>query len=115
MSNSIGFSNHQLNYSIGRKFCLEGNDTIPLSGTIINCTLKETPVPPPKFSMIMMRILRNGTVERLLEEQTPRLSLSASQLNSLFEEDTATLRISCHVSNSFGSDNMTTDIRMCGM
>ena len=104
-----------MNYSIGRNFCLEENDTIPLRGAIINCTLEETPVPPPKFNMTMIRIFRNSTVERLLNEQTPRLFLSASQLSSLFEEDTTTLRISCHVSNSFGSDNMLTDIRICGM
>ena len=111
---SIVLQNHQLSYSIGRNFCLEGNDTIPPHGATINCTLQQTPVPPPVFNMTMTRVFRNGAVEKRLDEHTPRLSLHASQLYSLFEEDTETLRISCYVSNSFGNDSMTTDIRMCG-
>lgn len=111
---SIDLPNHQLRYSIGRSFCLEGNDTIPPHGATINCTLQRTPRSPPVFNMTMTRVFRNGAVETLLNESTSRLSLNASQLYSLFEEDTETLRISCYVSNSFGRDSMTTDIRMCG-
>ena len=67
--------------------------------------------------MNMTRTFRNGTVERLqnvsvLSEQAANLSL---QLDSLFEEDTANLSITCTVSNSFGNDHNTADIRKCGM
>ena len=67
--------------------------------------------------MTMTRIFRNSTVdsEVLLSKLAAYLSLHPSQVGSLFEEDTAILRITCIVSNSFGSDNATTDIRMCGM
>ena len=73
------------------------------------------PFPSPQFDMNMTRIFRNGTMEIVLSKQVPSLSLLPSQLGSLFEEDTAILRITCNVSNSFGSDQKTTDIRMCGM
>ena len=66
------------------------------------------------------RTFRNGTVESLpsdsvSSEQAASLSLPTSQLGSLFEEDTANLSITCTVSNSFGNDHYTTDIRKCGM
>ena len=65
--------------------------------------------------MSMTRICGNGTVEVLLNNQAANLSLHSSQFDSLFEEDTAIIRITCNVSNSFGSDHETTDIRKCGM
>ena len=97
-------------------FCLEGNGTIPPHGATINCTLEKTPVPPPKFNMTMTRIFRDGTNEGLLIQQseTSTLSIPASKLSSLFEDNIEILRIMCTVSNDFGSDTMTTDIRICG-
>ena len=71
--------------------------------------------------MSMTRISRNGRLPNdsvyiyILSEQAANLSLNPSQLGSLFEEDTAYLRITCDVSNSFGNDYMTTDIRLCGV
>ena len=107
--------NHQfLIYSIGRNFCLEKNNTIPHE-VLIDCPLERKPFPSPRFSMSMMRMFRNGTVEALLNTQAENLSLHPSQFDSLFEEDTAIIRITCNVSNSFGSDHETTDIRKCGM
>ena len=96
-------------------FCLEGNDTIPSDGATINCTLEETPVPPPKFNMTLTKVFSNHS-ERLLTSTSENSSLfiSASQLSVLFEDGIDILRIVCNVSNTFGSDNMTTDIRICG-
>ena len=96
-------------------FCLEGNDTIPPDGATINCTLEETPVPPPKFNMTVTKVFSNNS-ERLLDPPSVNssLSISASQLSVLFEDGIDILRIVCYVSNTFGSDNMTTDIRICG-
>ena len=106
-------------YPIGRNFCLEGNDTIS-QGVIIHCTLNEKTFPLPNFYMSMTRVSRNGTVEGLLNdsalsEQATNLSLHPSLLGSLFEEDTDYLRITCNVSNSFGSNHKTTDVRLCGV
>ena len=110
-------SNRQFIHSIGRNFCVEGNDTIPQDGATINCTLKEIPVPPPQFNMSMTRVFSNDTIQRppIQQSETEILSISASQLSLLFEEETLILRITCNVSNLFGSDSMTTDIRVCGM
>jgi hypothetical protein len=96
-------------------FCLEGNDTIPLHGATINCTLEDTPVPPPKFNMTMTKVFSDNRDEKLIQHSgASNLSISASQLSLLFENGTEMLRIMCKVSNSFGSDTMTTDIGICG-
>ena len=79
------------------------------------------PVPPPKFKKTIMRVFSNGSTEKLsieeseLRSDTGVLTISASQLRTLFEGNTDILRIMCDVSNEFGSDNMTTDIRVCGI
>ena len=75
------------------------------------------PIPAPHFKMMLTRVFSNGTAELLCteESETGILSMCTSQLRSLFEEDTKNLTIMCNVWNEFGSDNMTTDIRMCGM
>ena len=72
------------------------------------------PIPAPQFQMQVFRYNATGRV-LIDESETGVLSISASQLRSLFNEDTEILRIMCNVSNEFGSDNMTTDIRVCGM
>ena len=112
--NCIVYPNHQFIYSIGRNFCLEGSNTIP-DEVFINCTLKGMALPPPQFSMNMTRIFKNNTVQRVLSEQAANLFLNSSRLDSLFEENIIVLRITCNVSNSFGNDNKTTDITICGM
>jgi hypothetical protein len=96
-------------------FCLEGNNTIPQDGATINCTLEDTPVPLPKFNMTMTKVFSDNRDEELIQQSgDSTLSISASQLRLLFENGTEMLRIMCKVSNSFGSDTMTTDIRICG-
>ena len=96
-------------------FCLEGNDTIPPHGATINCTLEETPVPPPKFNMTVKKVFSDNSERRLTPpSEDSILSISASQLSVLFEDGIDILRIVCNVSNTFGSDFMTTDIRICG-
>ena len=96
-------------------FCLEENRTIPLHGATINCTLEETPVPPPKFNMTVTKVFSNNS-EGLLAPPSEAniLYISASQLSVLFEDGIDILRIVCNVSNTYGSDSMTTDIRICG-
>ena len=110
--------NHQFFYTIGRNFCLEGNDTLPPQGATINCTLEKTPEPPPNFNMIMSRLLNfsdNGVKIPTEYSETNTISISASQLSLLFEEGTTALEIMCYVSNLFGSDSMKTIIKVCGM
>ena len=107
--------NRQLFYSIGRNFCLEGNKTIPEYGVTINCTLEQMTVPPPMFNMIITRVFSNGTNETLQTQpsETGILSINSSLLSSLFEEDAVLLKITCDVSNDYGSDTMFTNIRIC--
>jgi citrate lyase gamma subunit len=65
--------------------------------------------------MTMSRVYSDGRVEIPIQQsETGKLAISALQLSSLFEEGTATLQIMCHVSNQFGSDSMTTVIKVCG-
>ena len=71
------------------------------------------PIPAPQFRIQVFS--DNATRRVLIESETGVLSISASELSILFNEDTDILRIMCIVSNKFGSDNMTTDIRVCGM
>ena len=97
-------------------FCLEGNDTIPPDGATVNCSLEKTPEPAPTFNMTMIRVLDNNKVEMLetLLSEAGTLSINASLLRLLFKDDTKILIIICNVSNSFGSDTMTTNITTCG-
>ena len=72
------------------------------------------PIPAPQFQMQVFSYNATGRV-LIDESKTGVLSISASELRILFAEGTEILRIMCIVSNKFGSDNMTTDIRVCGM
>ena len=67
------------------------------------------------FNMIITRVFSNGTNEALQTKlsETGILSINSSLLRSLFEEDTVLLKITCDASNEYGSDIMSTDIRIC--
>ena len=107
--------NHQLSYTIGSDFCLEDIDTSQ-HGVSIGCLLANSPSPPPQFNMTVTRTLTNSrSIEKLFSSQTMDLIVNSSLLSVLFEENTAHLNILCTVSNSFGSVEAMTVIRVCGM
>ena len=63
--------------------------------------------------MTATRITNDGT-RHLLSGQTADLVLSRTTLAILLDNDTVAVNITCRVDNSFGMDEMTTSIRVCG-
>ena len=116
--------NRDLNYTIGTNFCLED----PVLNMMINqmqlmmnlrwtvsCQLANQPIPIPKFTMTIA-VVRNG-----IEMEIPmsvNQSWTSYDVNStaysLFQPDTTTIKVTCVVSNTFGSDNASTLIERCG-
>lgn len=103
--------NHNLSYSIGTDFCLEHMESFQ-GGVFIYCQLSNSPFPAPKFNMIATRIGEDSSVE-LLNRMKGNIFLNKTILKPLFENETV-VNVSCRVSNSFGSDEMTTLIKACG-
>ena len=110
--------NHDLEYTIGTNFCLETEsplNTMMSQNWVVSCQLANEPIPPPNFKM---------TIEVVKTEIETELSMPTdinlvfydlnSTINSLLEQDTSAIRVTCIVSNDFGSDNATTMIEPCG-
>ena len=79
----------------------------------MHCQLSNTPFPSPKFYMTAMRI-GEDTSKELLNRKRANLFLNKTLLKTLFDNDTVVVNVSCRVSNSFGSDELTTLISACG-
>lgn len=106
--------NINLSYAIGTDFCLEDADSLP-NGIFVHCPITNAAIPHPHFLMTVIRAAADGTeIEQLLSEQMDHLSLDRTTLSALFDNDTTFVKITCNVSNIFGSDNRTTTIRVCG-
>ena len=106
--------NHNLRYAIGTDFCLEDTDTFQHDIDVyVHCPLANDPLPPPQFNMTATRIANDGT-RHLLSGETADLVLNRATLAILLENDTVAVNITCRVDNSFGMDEMTTSIRVCG-
>ena len=81
---------------------------------IISCGLANKPIPMPNFTMTTVLVQRE--TELIIDNRTQNLTgnFLNSTLNSLLHEDTAAIRVTCTVSNRFGSDNASTLIELCG-
>ena len=79
----------------------------------VHCHLSNTPFPAPKFNMTATWIGEDSSKE-LLNGKRANVFLNKTVLKTLFDNDTVVVNISCRVSNSFGSDELTTLIRACG-
>ena len=103
--------NHDLSYAIGTDFCLEHVESFQ-GGINVHCHLSNVPVPAPTFNMTVATIGEDGTI-KLLSRKSEILFLNKTMLKTLFNNDSM-VNVSCMVSNSFGSDILTTLIRVCG-
>ena len=101
-----------MSYAIGTDFCLEHTESFQ-GGINIHCHLSNTPVPSPTFKIIAVRIGDNSSVT-LLSGKRGYLFLNKTVLETLFDNDTIVVNVTCKASNSFGSDELTTSIRVCG-
>ena len=121
--------NRDLKYTIGTNFCLETQspmNTMMSQIWKVSCQLANKPTPPPIFmttievvNIFMMTIdsevvKNNSGIET--ELSMPKLAFYDlnSTINFLSKQDTSAIRVTCIVSNDFGSDNATTMIEPCG-
>ena len=119
--------NHDLEYTIGTNFCLEIQSPLNVmmgQNWVVSCQLANEPIPPPIFMMTIevvnifmmtVEVIKNDSVIET-ELSMPKLVFYDlnSTINSLLERDTSAIRVTCIVSNDFGSDNATTMIEPCG-
>ena len=118
--------NHDLSYVIGENFCLEDAESFP-DGVTVKCPLANIPVPSPEYTITIKRVANDGNEEmflgrilisnngRISERRFEEVHLHSQILSSLFDNDTDKFKvnITCQVYNLFGTDNMTTFIRIC--
>ena len=107
----------ELMYTIGTDFCLEDS---PLNEMInwdwiVSCGLVNQPIPPPFFRMTTV-VVKRETEVTITEHNNQNLTFNSlnTTLYYLLQEDMASIRVTCTVSNMFGSDNASTVIRLCG-
>ena len=120
-NNIIVRPNHDLKYTIGTNFCLEDSplNRMGMQNWEVSCQLANQPIPPPMFNMAI-ELLRDGMKTELsnLIFDDMNLTLIFYDLNltvhSLFDQDISAIRVTCFVSNTFGSDNASTLIEPCG-
>ena len=120
--------NHDLEYTIGTNFCLETQsplNTMMMSQIwVVSCQLANEPIPPPIFmttievvniSMMTIEVVKNDSgIETELSMPNLVFYDLNSTINSLLEQDTSAIRVTCIASNDFGSDYATTMIEPCG-
>ena len=112
--------NHDLKYAIGTNFCLETQsplNTMLSQYWVVLCQLSNQPIPPPIFMMTIEVVKTEIEIELSMPvDINPELVFYDlnSTINSLLEQDTSAIRVTCIVSNDFGSDNATTMIKPCG-
>ena len=112
--------NHDLKYTIGTNFCLETQsplNTIMRRNWVVRCQLSNEPIPSPIFMMTIEVVKTEIEIELSMPvDMDPELVFYDlnSTINSLMEQDTSAIRVTCIVSNDFGSDNATTMIKPCG-
>ena len=89
-----------------------------LPNVTLECSLGNTPDPPPHFSFTVERILvSNDADSEMLQMQMSNdniLQLNETALLSLFDLDTKTITVTCEVSNTFGVAGISTTITICG-
>ena len=81
----------------------------------MSCLLANKPIPEPIYKMTT-EVIKTETETELIMPVYESLTFYSlnSTINSLFQQDTAALRVTCIVSNAFGSDNASTVIEPCG-
>jgi hypothetical protein len=82
-------------------------------GVNIYCQLSNNPFPAPTLLMTAMSIDEDSTI-KILNRKQANIFLNKTVLKTIFEDNTIVVNVSCRVSNSFGSDELTTLIRVCG-
>jgi hypothetical protein len=111
--------NNDLMYTIGTNFCLELEsplNTIMNPNWVVSChQLANQPIPPPTFLMTI-EIVKTEIETELLMTTDHNLTFYNLNLtiNTLLERNTSAIRVTCIVSNDFGSDNASTMIEPCG-
>ena len=82
---------------------------------MVSCQLANQPIPVPIFKMTI-EVIKTETETELSMPVYQNLTFYSlnSTIDSLFRQDTAALRVTCVVSNDFGSDNASTMIEPCG-
>ena len=82
---------------------------------IVSCELANQPIPSPNFAMTIAIVKNDIEMDLLttLNESLITYDLN-STLNFLFQPDTRAIKVTCVVSNNFGSDNASTMIERCG-
>ena len=112
--------NHELQYNIGTNFCLE--DPTSYFQSVVICLLTREPQPPPEFRWTLAL---NNTLLYLNSEDNimyhyslsvyqdnDTLTLSGTVIDGL--DDNLSLDITCVVNNTYGSDDESTSISLCG-
>ena len=111
--------NKDLEYTIGTNFCLEDS---PLNRMmmdqiwVVSChQLANKPVPMPNYTMTI-EVVKNEIAVEISSPMNRNLTFYGlnSTLNLLFQQDTTAIRVTCIVSNDFGSDNASSLIEPCG-
>jgi hypothetical protein len=111
--------NHDLSYTIGTNFCLELESPLNImmnSFWVVSCRqLANQPIPPPTF-LLTIEIVKTEMETELLMTTDQNLTFYNlnSTINTLLERNTSAIRVTCNVSNNFGSDNASTMIEPCG-
>ena len=110
--------NHDLEYTIGTNFCLETQSLMnKMMGRnwVVSCQLSNDPIPSPTFMMTIEAVKTEIETELSMPLDMELIFLDLnSTITSLMEQDTSAIRVTCIVSNDFGSDNATTMIKPCG-
>ena len=108
--------NDELLYTIGTSICLEDS---PLNKVIdkilfIICRLANQPIPFPTFVMTL-GVVRNEMETNILERSRHWVIYDLNTtLNTLLQEDTTAIKVTCSASNAYGSDKAFTLIKLCG-
>ena len=111
--------NHNLSYTVGNDFCLEDVDSLlPSTSITLECLLGNEPDPLPEFTFLIARshprVFNSSEDLAMRTSNDSILQLSAMEIQFLFIDTLYIATVSCMASNSFGSDNETTFIFICG-